>query len=293
MSVDGLWEGRINPTISFEFFPARDENAAGKLDDVIDTLGNLNPDFCSVTFGAGGSTRKGSLDLVKKLKTEKQLKVVPYLATYGLATDSITEVVDKYRDINVDGLFCVRGDKPDNTESFSVDPNALSHATDLIDFISPRYDLFLGVAGYPEGHKEAESIEKDLDYLKLKIDKGAGFIITQYVYDNDMFYRFLDSCRNLGIDAPIVAGVMPVYGIKMTESLAAMCGAAIVPELRRKLDSLPVDDKKAVAQFGRNFALNQCRELISHGADGIHFYTMDRAKTVAYVISALREEGLL
>ncbi|MCP5102082.1 MAG: 5,10-methylenetetrahydrofolate reductase [bacterium] len=292
MSIKNLWKDRKRPTISFEFFPARDEKADGKLDKAVDALAELEPDFVSVTFGAGGTTREGSFRLAQKLKKEKALEVLPYLAPYGLPPDAVTSILDDYKGLGIDALLCVRGDKPE-IEDFKPHPAAFPHASDLLTFVGKHYDFFTGAAGYPEGHIDAESKEKDLHYLKLKVENGARFIIAQYVYDNQYFFDFEEKCRKIGIDVPILAAVMPIYSGKMTESLAALCGASITPPVREGLAKLPPGDKKAVTAFGIDFALRQCRELIKHGVDGIHFCTMDRAKSVTRIITQLKEEGLL
>lgn len=187
MNLNQLWKNRKKPTISFEIFPARDEKAAKKLGKVLDALAGLSPDFVSVTFGAGGFTRDGSYDLAKKLKEEKGLQVLPYLAAYGLSPDDIAAVIDRYNTLGIEGLFCVRGDKPVDTENFQAHPDSFTHATDLLAFVNDRYNLFTGAAGYPEGHVEAKSKDQDLQYLKMKVQKGARFIIAQYVYDNRFF----------------------------------------------------------------------------------------------------------
>lgn len=293
MSIEHLWNDRTRPTISFELFPARDEKAAKKLAKAIDTLADLGPDFASVTFGAGGATREGSLELAQYLKVTKGLKVAPYLAGYGLAPAAVADVAESYRQMGADGLFCVRGDVPENLPDFVPHPAAFTYASDLLTFVNIRFDFFTGAAGYPEGHKEAITKETDLEYLKLKVVQGAKFIITQYVYDNAYFFDFRDRARAMGIHVPIICGVMPIYSVKMTENLAAMCGATITPQVRDGLAALPPDDKKAVTDFGVDFATEQCRELIQNGVDGIHFYTMDRGKSVAAVITKLKEEKLL
>lgn len=293
MSIRNLWQDRKRPTISFELFPARDEKAAKKLETVIDSLIELNPDFVSVTFGAGGSTREGSFQLAKKLKNEKGLNVLPYLAPYGMNPTDVVSVLDDHNALGIDAILCARGDEPGEMEHFPHHPDSFSHASDLLAFVSERYDFFLAAAGYPEGHKEAESKEKDLEYLKLKVENGAGVIISQYVYDNRYFFDFRDRCRGMGINVPIVCGVMPIYGVGMMEKLAGLCGATVTPGVRDGLAKLPPDDKKAVTAFGIDFAVRQCRELIERGVDGIHFYTMDRAKSISKIISRLKEDGLL
>lgn len=293
MSIRNLWHDKKRPTISFEFFPARDEKAAGKLETVIDSLVELNPDFVSVTFGAGGSTREGSFQLAKKLKNEKGLKVLPYLAPYGMNPGDVISILDDHKGLGIDAVLCARGDEPGDMEHFTPHPGGFSHASDLLAFVKDRYDFFLAAAGYPEGHKEAESKEKDLEYLKLKVEKGADFIISQYVYDNTYFFNFQERCRGMGINVPIVCGVMPIYSVGMMENLAGLCGATVTEQVRDGLAALPPDDKKAVTAFGIEFATRQCRELIGHGVDGIHFYTMDRAKSISEIITRLRAEGIL
>ncbi len=292
MALMNAWQSGHSPTISFEFFPARDEKGADKLEAVINSLAEFKPDFTSVTFAAGGSTRQGSYNLVKKLKKEKNLPVVPYLAAWGLQPDQVTSLVNDYRSLEIDGLLCVRGDQPQENPD-SQQPGSFPHATDLLSFIKKNNHLVLGAAGYPEGHRQAVGLVQDIEFLKLKVDKGAQFIITQYTYDNDFHYRFLDRCRQKKINIPIIIGVMPIYSIKMMETLAALCGATITSQVRKGLPGLPADDKKAVAGFGVEFALQQCRDLINHGVQGIHFYTMDRAKSVARILTQLRQEGLL
>lgn len=291
MRLIDLWENKKKPTISFELFPARSAQAAEKLEKVIDNLAGLEPDFVSVTFGAGGSTREGSYQLLDKLKNEKGLEVIAYFAGYGLGPDDITSVLDSYKDLGIETILVVRGDPPHDDENFKPHPESLPHASDLLSFIGDRFDFCLGAAGYPEGHIEADSKEKDLEYLKLKVENGAQFIIANYFYTNRYFYDFVDRCRTMGINVPIIPGVMPVYSVKMMENLANLCGATITDELRQGLSNLPPDDKEAVLNFGIDFAINQCRELIERGVPGVHIYTMDRSKAAVQIINRLRNEG--
>jgi methylenetetrahydrofolate reductase (NADPH) len=293
MRITDLWSTKEKPTVSFELFPARSTEAADKLEKVIDNLAAVEPDFVSVTFGAGGSTREGSYQLVKKLKNEKGLKVVAYFACYGLGPDDITSVLDSYKELGIETILAVRGDAPKELEDFQSHPESLAHASDLLAFLTARYDFCLGGAGYPEGHIEAVSKEKDLEYLKLKVKNGAEYLIANYTYDNRYFFDFVDQCRSLVIDVPILPGVMPIYSIKMMESLSNICGAAITDEIRQGLAKLPPDDNQAVANFGIEFAYRQCKELIEKGVPGIHIYTMDRSKASVELVTRLRKEGLL
>ncbi len=293
MKVTKLWSSRQKPTISFELFPPRSPKGAEKLEKTIDALAALEPDFVSVTFGAGGSTREGSRQLVEKLKNEKKLEVMAYFACYGLGPDDINAVLDSYQALGVENVLAVRGDMPREQEDFKPHPDSLPHASDLIAFIRPRYDFCLGAAGYPEGHIDCQSKDKDIEYLKLKVDNGAEYIISNYFYDNKYFFDFVERCRAIGIDVPILPGVMPIYSVKMMEMLAGMCGATISNEVRQGIASLPEGDKEALVNFGIEFAVGQCKELLKATVPGLHFYTMDLSKSAVGIVNRLRADGLL
>lgn len=293
MRLTDVWNSRGKPTISFEFFPGRNEKAVGKLDKVIDKLAALEPDFVSVTFGAGGSTRDGSRELVEKLMHEKRLAVLPYFAGYGLGPDDLTAILADYRDLGTENLLAVRGDAPQGDVEFVPHPESLPHASDLLAFIKERFDFCLGAGGYPEGHIEAESLDRDIEFVRLKVDQGAEFIITNYCFDNAYFFDFRERCARAGIDVPIVPGVMPIYNVKLLHSLASLCGATITDRLQAGLAALPEGDQQAVSAFGVEFAVDQCRELLEQGVPGLHFYTIDRAKSVLKIVGQLRESGLV
>jgi methylenetetrahydrofolate reductase (NADPH) len=163
----------------------------------------------------------------------------------------------------------------------------MPHASDLLKFIKSRYDFCLGAAGYPETHMEAISPEKDLDYLKLKVDEGAEYIVAQYFYDNQFFYDYLDRVRASGINVPVVPGVMPIYTLKMTENLARICGTTITEKVQKGLGSLPSEDKEAILQYGIDLATEQCKGLLKHGVPGLHFYTMNRGKSIMSIMGKL------
>ena len=292
MKLTDLWQSRSKPTLSFELFPARNEKAAANLDKAIDKLAALKPDFVSVTFGAGGSTREGSHQLVKKLREEKGLETLAYFAGFGLSPDEITGVLNDYQALGVENILVVRGDEP-RDKDFEPHPESFKYASDLMEFIRPRYELCLGVAGYPEAHIDAVDQEKDMEYLKLKVERGAEFIITNYFYDNQYFFNYVERCRAAGIDVPIIPGVMPIYSIKMMRMLAGMCGATITEKIESGLAALPEDDKDALNNFGIDFATKQCAELIQAGVPGLHIYTMDRSKSTIGLVNRLREKGLL
>lgn len=291
MSVTQIYETRKN-VISMEFFPPRNEKASQTFGPMVDKLAKLGPDYMSVTFGAGGSTRDGSYQAVKQIMMDKKIPVVSYIAGYGLGPDEIREVLDKYKDLGVETVFVIRGDKPKG-DDFSPHPESFFYASELIGFIKEHYDFTLGCAGYPEGHVEAESIEKDIEYLKKKVDNGAEYIVAQYFYDNDYFFRYIEKCRKAGIQKPIIPGIMPVYTIKMTQMLSKVCGAKITDKLQEKIDKVDPEDKEAVLDLGIDFAVDQCEGLLKAGVAGLHFYTMDRSKSTTEIINRLRQDNLL
>jgi len=281
------------PVISFEFSRPKNEKAAANLERALDSLTMLSPDYVSVTFGAGGSTREGSFELIDTLRNERRLNVVAYIAGIGLDPDDVIKAMERFKSIGVETVFVVRGDAPTWDENYKPHPDAMLHASDLLRFIKNRYDFCLGAAGYPETHLEAVSPEKDLDYLKMKVDEGAEYIVAQYFYDNQFFYDYLDKVQSKGIYVPVVPGVMPIYTVKMTENLAKICGTTITEEVRNSLDSLPADDKEAIIQYGIDLATEQCRDLLKHGVSGLHFYTMNRGKSIVTILENLKADGAL
>ena len=292
MKVANLYKNSKKPVISFEFFPPRDEKAAEKFDKTINDLAAINPDYMSVTFGAGGSTKEGSYQTVKNLIDKKNLPTVAYLAGYGLGPDEITAALNGYKDLGVETIFVIRGDKPKN-DSFVPHPDSFSYASEMIDFINERYNFTLGCAGYPEGHIEAESLEKDIEYLKLKATNGAEYIVAQYCYDNTYFFEYIKKCRDAGISVPIIPGIMPVYTVKLTNALSKVCGATLTEKMQGALDKLSESDKDEVLNYGIDFAVEQCRGLLESGVAGLHFYTMNRSKSTTEIIARLRQENLL
>lgn len=290
MRVTHLYDTQ-SPVLSMEFFPPRTEKAEEGFGAVVDDLFSMAPDYMSVTFGAGGSNRDGSYQTVRTM-LDKSIPTVAYLAGYGMAPSEITEVLDRYRDMGIETIFVIRGDKPQQ-EGFTPHPDSFPYASDLIAFIKKRYDFTLGCAGYPEGHQEAESLEKDIEHLKAKVDNGAEYVVAQNFYENSFFLHYVERCRTAGINVPIIPGIMPVYSVKMARILAKVCGTTITPDLEARLTSVDPDDKEAVLAMGIDFATDQCRGLLKAGVPGIHLYTMDRTFSTMEVVKRLRDETLL
>lgn len=294
MRVSHLYESvKDRPVISLEFSRPKTEKAAANLEKALDSLTNIPPDYVTVTFGAGGSTREGSYELVDKLKNQRGFNVAAYIAGIGLSPDEVESVIDKFKSLGIETVFVIRGDAPTWDENYKPHPDAMEYASDMIKFIKTKSDLCLGAAGYPETHLEAVSPEKDLDYLKLKVDEGAEYIVAQYFYDNQFYYDYMDKVLAKGINVPVVPGVMPIYTVKMTENLARVCGTKITESVRNGLNALPEGDKEAIVQYGIDLMTEQCKDLLKNGVPGLHFYTMNRAKSIMSTIENLKTAGLL
>jgi methylenetetrahydrofolate reductase (NADPH) len=275
-----------------EFFPPRNEEATQQFGKTIDELAELKPDYMSITFGAGGSTRDGSYQTVKEVMAVKKQPAVAYIAGYGLGPEEIAGVLNKYQALGIETIFVIRGDKPKESK-FTPHPQSFAHASEMIAFIKQRYNFTLGCAGYPEGHVEAISLEKDIEYLKRKVDNGAEYVVAQYFYDNAFFFDYVKKSRAAGVAVPIIPGIMPVYTVKMTNMLSNVCGSAIPADLQSRLDTVDVNDKSAVLKLGIDFATEQCRGLLKEGVAGLHFYTMDRSYSTAQILTNLKKEKLL
>ncbi len=291
MRVTQLYKNK-KPVLSMEFFPFRDDKTRDGFIRTLDELSVMAPDYCSITFGAGGSTRDGSYKTVKTLVKDKHMPCVAYIAGYGLGPGEIRAVLDQYKALGVDTIFVIRGDKPKDKD-FIPHPDSLAHASDLIRFIRSNYDFTLGCAGYPEGHIEAQSLDRDIEFLKLKQDNGAEYVVVQYFYDNAYFFSYVDKCRKAGVTIPIIPGIMPVYTVKLTGILSKVCGTTVVPALQEKLDALDPEDAEAVLDLGIDFAVDQCRGLLARDVQGLHFYTMNRSRSTKEIISRLRKENLV
>ena len=277
------------PVVSMEFFPPRNDEAMTRFSDVVARLKAMNPAFFTVTFGAGGSTRDGTYKTIEQLMGATTIPTVAHVAGAGLGPDDLCQVLDHLQDLGVKNIFVVRGDKPKDG-SFSLHPQGFTYAKDMIAFIRDRYDFTIGCAGYPEGHISAESYDRDIEFLAQKVSSGADYILTQYFHDNEFYFRFVDKCRTNGITVPIIPGIMPVYSLELTQKLAGMCGASVPECLKQELVAADADTAQ---QLGIQFAINQCKELLQYKVPGLHFYTMDRSKSISDIIASLRQGGLL
>jgi len=275
------------PSISFEFFPPKDGTAAQNLGHTISALHDLQPTYVSVTWGAGGSTRTKTTELVTHIKTDYGTDPMAHLTCVGATKAELREILQKFHQAGVENILALRGDPPKGETEFKATAGGFAYANELTAFIKREFDFCVGGACYPEKHIEAPDPETDLDNLKKKIDAGAEFLVSQLFFDNHMFFDFVARARRAGIGVPIVPGIMPITNLKQVERFTQMCGATIPLELHRELQRLQ-DDKNAVLSLGVAHATAQCVELLQRGAAGIHFYTLNKSPATRTILTALR-----
>jgi methylenetetrahydrofolate reductase (NADPH) len=275
------------PSFSFEFFPPKDEAGYEQLRQTIASLRDLHPTYVSVTYGAGGGTRRRTVELVSRMKADHGLEPLAHLTCVGSSRGEILQILEQLRDGGVENVLALRGDPPQGDASFVPHPDGFSHASDLASFSKRYFNFCLGGACYPEGHVEATSREADLRNLALKVAAGCEFLITQLFFDNQLYFDFVARARALGIGAPIIPGIMPITNFKQVERFTRMCGAAIPEPLLSELRSQQ-DDHHAVLSLGVAHATAQCLELLHRGAPGIHFYTLNKSPATRIILMALR-----
>lgn len=256
---------------SFEFFPPKTTEGAEKLVEVRDKLGALNPKYFSVTFGAGGSTQQGTIDTVTEIK-QAGYEAAPHLSCVGSTKESVREILLGYKEKDIKRIVALRGDLPSGTH----DIGEFQYANELVEFIRKETnDYFhIEVAAYPEFHPQASSAEDDLNNFKRKIEAGANSAITQYFFNPDAYFRFVDDCEDLNISLPVVPGIMPITNYTMLARFSDMCGAEIPRWIRKRLESYG-DDKDSIRAFGEEVVSEMCQQLLEAGAPGLHFYTMN------------------
>lgn len=271
------------PTVSFEFFPPKTIEAQEALYDTIRQLEAIRPGFVSVTYGAGGSTRELTHDLVVRLKTTTSLDPVPHLTCVGHNRDEIAAILDRYAAAGVSNILALRGDPPRDRPNHDHSADAFPQAADLVRFIRAHRGhpdsrgFGIGVAGFPEGHPATPNRLLEMEHLKAKVEAGADYICTQLFFDNHDFYDFRDRCVLAGIDAPVIAGIMPVTSAASMRRMAELAGGARFPARLLKALQRAGDSPEAFRQIGLHYATEQCADLLDHGVDGIHLYTLNQS----------------
>jgi methylenetetrahydrofolate reductase (NADPH) len=276
------------PVISFEFFPPKTgEGDRNLLEKTVPALMQIRPDYCSVTYGAGGSTRDKTLMIVDRIQKEHGLTAVAHLTCVNSTREQISDLLGQIRALGVKNVLALRGDPPGGGE-FQPTPGGFEFSNQLVEFIRQQDGFCIGVAGFPEGHIACKGGKQvDWRYLKGKIDAGADFVITQLFFDNADFYSFREEMvRQHGVRVPIVPGIIPILSGTQIKKFTALCGSRIPPALGARLDELG-DNDAAVAEFGIEYAARQCQDLLKQGAPGIHFYTLNKANSTVKVVNLL------
>jgi len=280
-----------NPCFSFEFFPPKTDEGAANLMKTLEELAPLEPGFVSVTYGAGGSTRDRTLSLVTEMKRTTGIEAMAHLTCVGHTREELEEIIDRLFEAKIENILALRGDPPMGEKAFVPVPGGLSYAAELVELIRQRdHTICLGGACYPEGHIETASREQDLKNLKAKVDAGLDFIITQLFFDNAFYFDFVERARRVGINIPIVPGIMPITNYEQLNRFVRMCGATVPMRLSLQLEKVK-DNADAIIQLGVAHATVQCMELLSRGVPGIHFYTLNRSPATRMIVSALRSRA--
>ncbi len=274
------------PTFSVEFFPPKTPKGDESLFAEIADLKSLDPAFCSVTYGAGGSTRTRTVDLVDQIHRECGLEVMCHLTVVGQSKDEVRSVLCRLTEKGIENIIALSGDPPQGTTDWKPHPDGFHHSIELVREAVARGGFSVAVAGFPEVHPRAESRESDLQYLKAKVDAGADAVITQLFFDNDDFYRYVEDLRKLGVAAPIVPGMLPVLSAAQVRRFAALCGARIPPKLERALARVE-NDEEAAARLGIDYATEQCAGLLAFGVPGIHFYSLNKSRSIKAIFANL------
>ncbi len=287
MRIDEILATAEEPVFSFEFFPPKTDEGERNLRTALQTLAQLEPDFVSVTYGAGGSTRARTVELTRWIKQDLGIEAMSHLTCVGATRDELHEVLDRIADGGIDNVLALRGDPPRGETEWRPHPGGLHYSTELAQLIAADYPFAIGAACFPEVHPQSPDMAHDLRFLRHKLDAGVSFLITNLFFDNGTYFRFVEEARAAGIDAPIIPGIMPVTNVGQIKTITGMCEATIPDSFLEQLE-LRSEDPDAVLQLGVSYATLQAAELLARGAPGIHFYTLNRSPATRAILAALR-----
>lgn len=279
--------GRGRPVISFEFFPPKTEKGFDSLYRAVAELKRLDPGFVSVTWGAGGSTRSQTVDLVTRIQDEIGITAMAHLTCVGATQADLHAVLERLAAAGIENVLALGGDPPKDQPDYRPPAGGFTYADELVRFVRSRFAFCLGGACYPETHPRAPSPETDLANLVRKVESGVDFLVTQLFFDNDAYFDFVERARAAGIDVPIIPGIMPIGGYEQIKRFTSLCGASIPEPLMEQLDARQ-DDPDAIADLGVAYATLQCTDLLTRGAPGIHFYTLNKSPATSAILSALK-----
>ncbi len=276
------------PVVSFEVFPPKTDKAMQNLREVLPRLVALKPTFMTVTYGAMGTTRVKTVEIAAMIRNEFGLECASHYTCVGVTVEQIDAQIEHIRRTGIENIVALRGDPPQGQDTFEPVEGGFAHANELVAHLKAKGQFGIAVAGYPEKHIEAPDMETDLANLKRKVDAGAEVVVTQLFYDNDCYFRFVERAREIGIDVPIVPGLLPIQSYPQIRRISSMCGASIPAGLAERLD-LGGDDSEAVKAVGDEWCIAQCRDLLERGSPGLHFYVLNRAIHMQRIIGALRD----
>jgi methylenetetrahydrofolate reductase (NADPH) len=286
MRIDQILSER-RPVFSFEFFPPKTDEGQATLEQTLEVLKDDQPDYVSVTYGAGGSTRERTVEITKWIKQDLGIEAMAHLSCVGEPRERLLEILEELDAVGIENVLALRGDPPRGETEWKPHPGGLDYSIELIELIRETLDVAIGAACFPEVHPDAPNLEHDLRYAKQKVEAGASFLITQLFFDNELYFDFVEEARAAGIPVPIIPGIMPITNYKQIKTITGMCGATIPEELGQRLDER-ADDPEAVAELGTAYAALQCSDLLARGAPGIHFYTLNRSPATRAILAALR-----
>ncbi|HKX45853.1 MAG TPA: methylenetetrahydrofolate reductase [NAD(P)H] [Planctomycetota bacterium] len=280
--------GGSNPVFSFEFFPPKTPEAADRLIGTIAELKQVHaPDYVSVTYGAGGTTRERTIEIVGRIQSELRIETVAHLTCVGHAEGELHGIVERLQGKGIDNILALRGDPPQGETVFVQPEGGFGHASDLAAFLRAEFEVDVAGACYPESHPESKTYMDDLRWTKHKVEQGVSVLTTQLFFDNKDYFGFVERARNVGIGVPIVPGIMPITNVSQIERFTQLCGARIPEELRARLVRYR-DEPEIVMATGIEWAILQCRQLLERGAPGIHFYTLNKSHATRSIMAALR-----
>lgn len=266
-------------TLSVEFFPPKTEKGEESLFSEIQSIKRLNPGFCSVTYGAGGSTREKTVGLVERIHRKCGLEVMCHLTVVGQSKDEARAVLQRLKEKRIENIIALGGDPPQGMVDWKPHPDGFHHAVELVREAVRLGCFSIAVAGFPEVHPRAKSRTSDLRYLKEKVDAGAAAVITQLFFDNEEYYRYVEDVRKLGVRVPIVPGILPILSVSQIRRFTSLCCAKIPAQLERELVKVENDEEGAI-QLGIDYATRQCEELIKFGVPGLHFYSLNKSYSI-------------
>jgi methylenetetrahydrofolate reductase (NADPH) len=285
--IDEILSRGDDPVFSFEFFPPKTPEGERNLYNALSELRPLEPAYVSVTYGAGGSTRDKTLEIVQRIKEEFDLEAMAHFTCVEQTVEEIESTLQRMRDAGLDNVLALRGDPPAGQAEWTKTEGGLEFSHELVRLIRSNHDFSVGAACFPETHIHATSPEDDLRYLKEKVDAGVDFLITQMFFHNDLYFDFVERARAIGIDVPIIPGIWPITNVAQIKKVTELCAATIRPELLAELEAR-ADEPEAALDFGVAYATLQCAELLREGAPGIHFYTLNRSPATRAILGALK-----